>query len=97
MCTNTILRFGNNFTDRRYYISETMNHEAFHAAQLCRSPSTDFLPFGLQNGRFSTEIENHVSENYKGISYMRKLVEMEAFYAEQKPYLVMNYLKKYCY
>ena len=98
MCTNRILRYGRNFLERRDQINNTMNHEAFHAAQLCQSRSSgDFIPFGLENGRFSKHIHDFIYENYKDVNSTRKIVEMEAMYAQDKPYLVKQYLKKYCY
>ena len=34
--TNRILSYSNNWNDASYYLSETLHHEAFHTAQLCR-------------------------------------------------------------
>ena len=98
MCTNRILLYRKNFHERRDQINNTMNHEAFHAAQLCQSLSSgDWIPFGLQNGRFSKHIHDSVYKYYKNVNSTRKIVEMEAMYAADKPYLVKQYLKKYCY
>ena len=98
ICTNRILRYRNNFSERQEEIDKTLNHEALHAAQLCHPPSSDFLPFGIRNGMFSNKIHaNLSSEIYRDLSPTGKLVELEAFYVEDRPHLVKQYLIKHCY
>ena len=98
ICTNRILRYGNNFSERQEEIDKTLNHEALHAAQLCQPPSSGFLPFGIQNGKFSKKIHSNLSADfYRDLSPIGKLVELEAFFVEDQPHLVTQYLIKHCY
>ena len=97
ICTNRILTFSNNSNDASYYLSETLHHEAFHTAQLCRFPP-DFVPFGIKNGNFSKVIRDKVygGEVYAENNEEQNLIEMEAFYVEHKPKTVLLYLENYC-
>ena len=97
ICTNRILTFSNNSDEASYYLSETLHHEAFHTAQLCRFPP-DFVPFGINNGNFSKVIRDKV---YGGEAYVenndeQNLIEMEAFYVEHKPNTILVFLENYC-
>ena len=76
----------------------TFNHEALHSAQLCKSRPY-FKPFGINNGYFSKSVRDKVygSEVYAKNTPEDDLLEMEAFYVEDKPYLVIAYLEEYCY
>ena len=97
ICTNRILTQSNNWNDASYNISETLHHEAFHTAQLCKSPP-EFKTFGINNGYFSKSIRDKVygAEVYANNSPEANLIEMEAFYVEHKPYMVLSYLEEYC-
>ena len=97
ICTNRILIQSNNVDDASYNLSETLHHEAFHTAQLCKSPP-DFQTFGINNGYFSKSIRDKVygGEVYADNSPEANLIEMEAFYVEHKPYMVLSYLEEYC-
>ena len=104
ICSNKIIRYTNkyyknNLTEKSsYFINVTLNHEALHSAQLCMS-SPYFKPFGINNGYFSKSIRDKVnkSEVYAKNTPEDDLLEMEAFYVEDKPYLVIYYLEEYCY
>ena len=104
ICSNKIIRYTNkyyknNLTEKTsYFINGTLNHEALHSAQLCKSRPY-FKPFGINNGYFSKSIRDKVygSEVYAKNTPEDDLLEMEAFYVEDKPYLVISYLREYCY
>ena len=98
ICSNRIIGSANNWNEISYYINETLHHEAFHAAQICKSPP-QFNTFGLNNGMFDQRIRDIVfeSETYRNLPYEDKLQEMEAFYVEHKPEIVSSYLEDYCY
>ena len=97
ICTNRILIQSKNPDNASYNLSETLHHEAFHTAQLCKSPP-DFKAFGINNGYFSKSIRDKVygAEVYADNSPEANLIEMEAFYVEHKPYMVLSYLEEYC-
>tara|TARA_Y100001978_G_scaffold152920_1_gene138170 strand:+ start:169 stop:762 length:594 start_codon:yes stop_codon:yes gene_type:complete len=98
ICTNRILTSSKNYNDASYYLSVTLHHEAFHTAQLCQFPPS-FVPFGINNGNFSKVIRDQVygSEVYADNNEEQNLIEMEAFYVEQKPKTVLLYLENYCF
>ena len=104
ICSNKIIRYTNkyykeNFTEKSsYFINVVLNHEALHSAQLCKSRPY-FKPFGINNGYFSKSIRDKVykSEVYAKNTQEENLIEMEAFYVEDKPFLVISYLEEYCY
>jgi len=98
ICSNRIIGYSNNWNDISYYINATLHHEAFHAAQICKSPP-QFNTIGLNNGIFDQRIRDIVfeSETYRNLPYEDKLQEMEAFYVEHKPEIVSSYLEDYCY
>tara|TARA_Y100000589_G_C27142345_1_gene625295 strand:+ start:742 stop:1335 length:594 start_codon:yes stop_codon:yes gene_type:complete len=97
ICTNRILTFSNNSDEASYYLSETLHHEAFHIAQLCRFPPY-FVSFGINNGNFPKFIRDQVygAEVYADNNEEQNLIEMEAFYVEHKPKTVLLYLENYC-
>ena len=96
ICTNRIIGYSNNWNEISYRINETLHHEAFHAAQLCKSPPK-FSSFGLNNGIFDKWIRDLVFDYYGELPYEDKLQEMEAFYVEHKPEIVSSYLEDFCY
>ena len=104
ICSNKIIRYTNknyknNLTQKlQYFINGTLNHEALHSAQLCKA-RPNFKPFGINNGYFSKSVRDKVygSEVYAKNTPEDDLLEMEAFYVEDKPYLVISYLREYCY
>ena len=93
VCTKNIKNGG---WDMEQYVSETVYHEAVHAAQLCNnseplgiSAKTMPLPWNkLQDVKNSVNTTN----SYKG-----KQREHEAYYFEDKPEQVRYYVKKFCF
>lgn len=88
ICTNNIK---NNISPVSYYVNETVLHEAVHVIQSCKRGS-----IGINNIILSSEKLNDVvrSVNY-GTS--ASIYEIESYYLEDKPELVLEYLKKYCF
>jgi hypothetical protein len=93
ICTNNIRNGG---WDMKHYISETVYHEAVHAAQMCNSNE----PMGISAKSMPLpwnklqDIENSakVSKAYK--VYQK---EHEAYYFEDKPEEVRYYVRKFCF
>ena len=93
VCTKNIKNGG---WDLNHYVSETVYHEAIHAAQLCNrnqplkvsAKSMPLLTNKLQ------DIEKSV--NISG-GYSAKQREHEAYYFEDKPEKVRFYVRKFCF
>jgi hypothetical protein len=93
VCTENILRETDN---PRYWINQTITHEAVHAAQHCngRKPlglkrENMPLPFRKLNYLIaSSEMSNH-KHSFD--------MEHEAYYLEDNPKKVRSYLKKFCF
>jgi hypothetical protein len=96
ICTSRIKQSGN----PHHYINETLYHESVHVAQNCKS----FFRLGLS----PLEIPNNTMKLY-GVKYTdwknsismvgndKKNTEKEAYYLEDKPEKVLDYVKKYCF
>lgn len=99
ICTNRIKSYGH---DPYVMVNETLQHEAIHASQFCRQKKT----FGLWStigpskknmilsDRKRKEIEMSINMSKNTSAYNQ---EYEAFYFEDKPKEVLNYVKKFCF
>ena len=93
VCTKNIKNGGWNM---QHYISETVYHEATHAAQICRGNE----PLGLSAKSMPLpsnklqDIRNSVNttKSYKAVQK-----EHEAYYFENKPTQVRYYVRKFCF
>jgi len=92
LCTTNIKRGG---WDMKKYITETIIHEAVHAAQICNHSE----PLGISKSRMPLpsnklqDIKNSVAATRSSKIVAR---EHEAYYLEDKPQEVARILKKYC-
>lgn len=93
MCTKNI-KTNSNY---RYYINETLFHESVHVAQNCKSNQTGMVKLGVNTLLISPNKLNDVnnSVSISGPKYYN--IEKEAYYLEDKPNKISNYLKKYCF
>ena len=93
VCTKNIVKSG---LDPYRYVSETVYHEAFHAAQICNNNE----PIGISaksmplSGNKLEDIKNSVNITK---SYKAEQKEHEAYYFEDKPEQVSYYIKKFCF
>jgi len=93
ICTKNIKNSG---YDPYFYVSETLYHEAVHAAQLCNrqkplglSKASMPLPWNkLQDIRNSLNMTKNYNSSHK---------EHEAYYLEDKPEKVRYYVRKFCF
>jgi len=93
ICTKNIKNGG---WDMNHYISETVYHEATHAAHICNRSE----PFGLsaKSMPLSSDKMQDVQNSVKVTrSYKAKQKEHEAYYFEDKPEQVRYYVKKFCF
>ena len=82
----------NKISPVKHYVNETVYHEAVHVAQTCKGSNLN--------------IETPLSENkLNDVKRSAKIItgkafydprEMEAYYLEDKPEIVLYQLKKYC-
>ncbi len=93
ICTKNIKNGGWNMN---HYVSETVYHEAIHAAHICNRSE----PFGLSaksmplpSNKFQ-DIQNSIKITQ---SYKVKQKEHEAYYFEDKPEKVRYYIRKFCF
>lgn len=88
ICTDNIK---NTISPVKYYVNETVYHEAAHVSQSCKRG-----PLKIQDLTLSSEKLNDVlkSVKYNPNAYT---YEVEAYYLEDKPEEVLYYLKKYCF
>ena len=93
ICTNNIKNGG---WDMNHYISETVYHEAVHAAQICNRNE----PIGLSKKSMPLpsnklqDIRNSVNVTR---SYKATQREHESYYLEDKPEQVRYYVRKFCF
>ena len=91
ICTTNVKSSG---FDPYYYIEQTVQHEAVHAAQFCNKNT----PFGIPTKSMplpwnkQQDIKNSLS-----ISYTSHQREHEAYFYEDKPEKVRYFVKKYCF
>ena len=93
VCTKNIKNGG---WDLKQYISETVYHEAIHAAHICNSNE----PFGLSVKTMplpSNKVQDVLNSVNVTQSYKAKQKEHEAYYFEDKPDKVRYYVRKYCF
>jgi hypothetical protein len=88
ICTDNIK---NNISPVKHYVNETIYHEAVHVAQSCRGST-----LGLKNIKLAPQKYDEVKRStiYSDSAFAH---EVEAYYLEDKPKLVLSYLKKYCF
>lgn len=92
ICTKNIKNGGWNM---HQYVSETVYHEAVHAAQICKGGNIGLtveqtpLPWNkLQDIRNSVVATKNYSAGHK---------EREAYYLQDKPDKVRYYVRKFCF
>lgn len=91
ICTKNIKRSGFN---PKFYINETVYHEAVHVAHLCN----EYKPFGISlkdmplSAHKLQDVKNSVS-----VSTSSAKMEHEAYWMEDKPEKVKYVLKRYCF
>lgn len=88
ICTENIK---NTISPVKHYVNETVNHEAVHLAQSCKGGT-----LGIKNPLLSPDKLDEVrrSSSYEGAAFK---YELEAYYLENKPEQVLDYIKKYCF
>jgi len=91
ICTKNIKKSGYNL---KFYINETVYHEAVHVAHLCNG----YKPFGIPLNNMPLpanklqDIKNSVSASTSSAR-----IEHEAYWMEDKPNQVKHVLQKYCF
>lgn len=91
ICTKNIRKSGYNL---KFYINETIYHEAVHAAQFCNG----YKPFGISLK--SMPLPSNKLQDVKKSMQMSTAsyrIEHEAFWMEDKPDKVKYVLQKYCF
>lgn len=90
ICTNNIKNSG---FDPKFYINETVYHEAVHVAHHCNG----YRPFWISKGDMplpSNKLQD--VQNSVDASTASSQMEHEAYWMEDKPDKVRYVLKKYC-
>lgn len=87
LCTNNIK---NTISPVKFYVNETVYHEAVHVAQNCKKGTLD-IENPILEDRKKIDVQNSLQHNKDGYHY-----EVEAYYLEDNPEIVLSYLKKYC-
>ena len=82
-----------------FNLNNVVRHEAMHSAQFCRFPgSASLKPVGIDLKYLMPYKEFVPNEGiYKDIPYDQRVGELEAYYAEDKPSLVLSKLNQFCY
>jgi hypothetical protein len=91
ICTKNIKNSGLNV---KFYINETLYHEASHVAHHCNS----YRPFGISKSDMrlpSNKLQD--VKNSVNSSTAPSQMEHEAYWMEDKPEKVRYVLKKYCF
>ena len=88
VCLNNIK---NNVSPVKHYVNETVYHEAVHVAHACKKK-----PLGIKNAQLNINKLNDASRSVSLIG-SSPVFEVEAYYLEDKPEIVLDYLKKYCF
>lgn len=85
--------------DVKYYINETLFHEAVHVAQDCKAQGRDwYVPFGINPSQMKLSPRRIADLNTATRRYPNmRAIEHEAFWMEDKPGKVKYVLKKYCF
>jgi len=87
ICTDNIK---NRISSVEYYINETVYHEAVHVVHTCKMGPIEISDLSLDQSKL-----NDVNKS-SNLTKQNKIYELEAYYLEDKPNLVNQYLKKYC-
>ncbi len=87
ICTNNIK---NTLSPVSFYVNETVYHEATHVAQYCKGSKLNVVTYLDKNK------EDNVARSLKA-SNSSSSYETEAYYLEDKPEKVLDYLKKFCF
>ena len=93
ICTDRIVSKDN----VKYYINETLLHEAVHLAQYCKNKSLTPLGISSSNMNLSDRRRQDVESAVKLIGPHIRQIETEAFWMEDKPNEVKYVMKKYCF
>jgi hypothetical protein len=88
ICTDNIK---NTISPVKHYVNETVYHEAVHIIQSCKKG-----PIGISNVSLDQWKLNDVVRS-SNISKQHQIYELEAYYLEDKPDLVLSYIEKYCF
>jgi len=97
ICTDTIKKYVP--TMYRYYLNETIIHEAVHVAQDCKSPHLGhYEPFNIdpKTMQLNESRRGSLSRSMNVDNPIMNKIEHEAFWLEDKPHIVKYVLKKYC-
>ena len=93
VCTKNIK---NNGLDPYVYVSETVYHEAAHAAQICNGDRPIGIPF--QSMPIPERKQRDVMSSLKASGNpSHGTREHEAYYLEDKPLRVQYYVRKFCF
>ena len=98
ICTYRIIR-GSDYKNISLNLNNVVRHEAMHSAQFCRFPGLIALkPIGIDL-KYLMPYKKFVPNEgiYKDIPYEQKIGELEAYYGEDNPYLVLSKLTQLCY
>ena len=88
ICTDNIK---NRATPVSHYINETVYHEAVHVAQICKREPIGVSTVGLDEWKLKDASRSSI------ITGQNKVYELQAYYLEDKPDLINQYLKKFCF
>lgn len=88
VCTDNIK---NTISPVKHYVNETVYHEAVHIIQSCKKG-----PIGISNISLDQWKLNDVVRS-SNISKQHQVYELEAYYLEDKPDLILSYIEKYCF
>lgn len=88
ICLNNIK---NTISPVKHYVNETVYHEAVHVVHSCKGG-----PIGIKNIQLDEYKLNDVIRS-SNIAKQNQVYELEAYYLEDKPELVYDYLEKFCF
>jgi len=88
ICLNNIK---NTISPVKHYVNETVYHESVHVVHSCKGG-----PIGIKNIQLDRYKLNDVIRS-SNITKQNQVYELEAYYLEDKPELVYDYLKKFCF
>ena len=92
ICTNTIL----NGANANKYLNETVNHEAVHAIQGCIGMRPLGIPLAMMPLPPHKMADINRSIALTKHEWMRRQ-EHEAYWLEDKPKLILKYMKHFCF
>ena len=98
ICTYRIMK-GSDYKNISFNLNSVVRHEAMHSAQFCRFPELIALkPIGIDL-KYLMPYKKFVPNEgiYKDIPYEQKIGELEAYYGEDNPYMVLSKLNQLCY